>query len=98
MDGCVAVMHYDRADGGGEFDRYRALAVPTFFRSAQHFSVDRWYSACSGRHVSVAVLVLQAVAAIVRVSQTVTIVPGSPEVVEHVLEAIEVHDALDQPS
>jgi hypothetical protein len=95
MYGSVAVLDDNCADCGREFDRYRALAVPAFFRSAQHFAVDWWYSACPSRNVGVTILVLQAVAAVVGVPQTIAVMAGSPEVVEHVLEAVEVHDALD---
>ena len=43
-----------------------------------------------------AILVLQAVSAVVGIPQAIAVMAGSPEVVEHVLEAVEVHDALNQ--
>lgn len=98
MYGRVAVLYDDRADVLGEFDRDRALAIPTLFRPAlQDISLLRRCSgSCSGRNVGVAIFVLQAVAAGVGEAQAVAIHARGPEVVEHIFVAVKVDDALDE--
>lgn len=66
MYSSVAVLYDDRADGLGEFDRDRALAIPAFLRPARkdtRGALSRWSGGRSGRHVCIAILVLQTVAA-----------------------------------
>ena len=66
VDSGVAVLYDDRADSLGEFDRDRALAIPAFLRPARkdtRGALSRWSGGRSGRHVRVAVFVLQTVAA-----------------------------------
>ena len=66
MDSGVTILYDDRADGLGEFDRDRALAIPAFLHSAREDirgPPSRWSGGRSGRHVSVAIFVLQTVAA-----------------------------------
>lgn len=91
----MAVLHDDDTCSGRELDRDRALAIPRCLPLAQHLAaVHGRYGRGASRHVGGAIFVLVAVAANVGEAHAVIIHVGGPEVVEHVLEAVQIGDAL----